>query len=270
MRWIAKALVQAALARVPYGESINHQLQRMRGYDEELPLNVSRLQHMVKVVSDFGLDVRGSEIVEVGTGWTPTLPIGLCLLGGTVHTYDHVAHLRPAAIDQVLKYYKGIGWLDAIDPTRMRYKAPADAGATGLENETIDLFFSIAVLEHVPLAGIRAIFREAHRVLKPAGLTYHHIGLHDHFANFDSTISVLNFLKFGDRTWNILGQNKIQYHNRLRASDFDRLLAEFGFAILSAERKVSALPNMRVAGRFSSYSPEDLGTYSLTVCGRKS
>jgi SAM-dependent methyltransferase len=148
--------------------------------------------------------------------------------------------------------------------------APADAAVTGLGKGTVDLFFSIAVFEHVPVAGVQAILREARRVLKPGGLTCHHIGLHDHFANFDSSISVLNFLKFGDTAWKMLGQNKIQYHNRLRASDFERLFAECGFTIISADRKVAPMPEMRVAPRFSSYAREDLATYCLTVCARKS
>jgi hypothetical protein len=116
MRWIAKALVQAALAQVPYGESINHRFQRIRGYDNELPLNVKHLQQMVKVVSELGVTVSGSRIVEVGTGWMPTLPIGLCLLGAQVHTYDHAAHLRTEAISRVEPYYKQNVWRAHLIP----------------------------------------------------------------------------------------------------------------------------------------------------------
>jgi len=107
---------------------------------------------------------------------------------------------------------------------------------------------------------VKAILLEAHRVLKLGGLTYHHIGLHDHSANSDSSISVLNLVRFGDTTWKILGQNKIQYRTRLRASDLESLFVDCGFTIVFVDRKTAPLYDLRAAPRFAAYRPEDLAS----------
>lgn len=304
MKWLVKAGIQSALACIPGGEAINHELQIYNNFHSRLRWeaqnNVSHLAKMAAATSRFGLKLEGAQVLEVGTGWVPTLPVGLFLLGAEVHTFDHERHLRQSNLRRLLEIYPQllptlaghsdtatlrsglaalrageeesvVSWLNKVN---IHYHAPADAASTGLASSTLDLFFSVAVLEHVSEKAIRAILQEAIRTLKPGGLSYHHIGLHDHYADFDPHITYVNFLKYGDFTWKVLGQNRIQFHNRLRCSDFLSIFQETGFEVLEYSSKVDdasleALSRMRLSKRFRAYQDSDLATYTMTICCRK-
>jgi hypothetical protein len=306
MKWWVKSAVQAALSQMPYGEALNHRLQIWNGFYERfhwsVENNVRHLCNLASSIQKFGGRIEGCIAIEVGTGWTPTLPVGMHLLGAEIHTYDHMRHLRPANLAKVIELYpeflpqieEALGIKQAILQERLaslrkagqesvpdwlrevgiHYHAPGDAADTGLPEESVDLYFSIAVLEHVSKASAERMILEARRILKPGGLSYHHIGLHDHLAETDSAATKINFLRFNDFTWKILGQNRIQYHNRLRQSEFLSMFQEAGFEILSRESEVDeaslkALPTMALNKRYLTFDAEDLATYEFTVCVRK-
>jgi hypothetical protein len=306
MKWWAKSAIQAALSRMPYGESLNHRLQIWNGFYERfhwsVENNVRHLCNLARTVEEFGGRMEGCSAIEVGTGWTPTLPIGLHLLGAEVHTYDHMRHLRIANLKKVVDLYpeffprisESLGieqtvlqqrlsgfrraekepLRDCLSEAGIHYHAPADAANTGLPANSVDLYFSIAVLEHVSKADVERMGVESHRVLKAGGLSYHHIGLHDHLAETDSAATKINFLKFSDSTWQILGQNRIQFHNRLRQSEFVEIFKDAGFEILLCQSEVDeislkAIPTMRLNKKYRTFDAVDLATYEMTLCVRK-
>ena len=57
------------------------------------------------------------------------------------------------------------------------YIAPGDAANTELPAGSVDIYFSHAVLEHVPDRVVHQLVQEARRVLKPGGCFYALIGL---------------------------------------------------------------------------------------------
>jgi hypothetical protein len=306
MKWWAKSAIQAALSQMPYGEALNHRLQIWNGFYERfhwsVENNIRHLCNLARTVEEFGGRMEGCTAIEVGTGWTPTLPIGLHLLGAEIHTYDHMRHLRIANLKKVVGLYpeffpqisESLGIEQTVlqqrlarfrraekEPLRdwlseagIHYHAPGDAANSGLPANSVDLYFSIAVLEHVSKADAERMIAESARVLKAGGLSYHHIGLHDHLAEMDSTATLVNFLKFSDFTWKILGQNRIQFHNRLRQSEFVKMFEAGGFEILLCEsevdeRSLKALPTMGLNKRYRTFDPVDLATYEMTICVRK-
>lgn len=306
MKWWVKSAVQSTLSQMPYGEALNHRLQIWNGFYRRfhwsVENNVRHLCNLGMAVKKLGGRIEGRTAIEVGTGWTPTLPVGLRLLGAEIHTYDHLRHLRVANLKKVTELYpeflprisESLGieqgllqerlaqfrraekvslndWLREIG---IHYHAPGDAADTGISASSVDLYFSIAVLEHVSKVNVERVVREAHRVLKRGGLSYHHIGLHDHLAETDSAATKINFLRFNDFTWRILGQNRIQFHNRLRQSEFLKIFKEAGFEILLCESEVDemslkALPSMTLNKRYQTFDPVDLATYAMTICVRK-
>jgi SAM-dependent methyltransferase len=120
---------------------------------------------------------------------------------------------------------------ELLGRSRIEYFAPADARATGLEPDSIDLVYSNSVLEHVPPEVIRGLMKESFRVLKPGGLALHNVGCNDHYAFFDKSISFVNYLQYEERSWR-LWNNSLQYQNRLRAPEFEELAAAAGFEVI--------------------------------------
>lgn len=304
--WWMKAGAQAALSLIPYGEAINHQLQVWNGFHANfrwaIECNIKYLCDIAQTTSRCGLQLQGARTLEVGTGWIPTVTLGMKLFGADVHTYDHVRHLRTANLAKLVDLYAEYlprlaqaaeldltlleGGLrdfkahrgDSVDawlrPFGVHYHAPGDASRSSLPDGSLDLFFSVAVLEHVSVPAIKAMLREAYRTLRPGGLTYHVIGMFDHYTTVDPTITKVNFLKFSDLTWRILGQNKVFFHNRLRESEFISLFQEAGFEIVDRRSEVDevslkALETMRLNTKYRNFDKRDLATYGGIITARK-
>jgi hypothetical protein len=88
----------------------------------------------------------------------------------------------------------------------------------------------------------------------------HFIDMSDHYAHFDRRISEYNYLRYSDRRWRPFN-NRLQYQNRLRISDYRRIVQEAGFRVVAedAERgPAELLEQITLAPRFRSYSQEDL------------
>ena len=107
--WWIKAGAQAALSLMPFGEAINHRLQIWNGFYTNfrwaVECNIKYLCDIVRTTSRCGLPLQGARTLEVGTGWIPTVPLGMHLLGAQVHTYDHVRHLRTANLAKLVALY---------------------------------------------------------------------------------------------------------------------------------------------------------------------
>ena len=96
------------------------------------------------------------------------------------------------------------------------------------------------------------------------------VDLHDHYAYADPRISVYNFLRYSDRTWNAIN-SKLHHQNRLRAPDYIRLFGEAGMTIARAETTVppdadERLRQLRIAERFvRAYTREELAGTILFI-----
>ncbi len=189
MKWTTKAFVQRVLAGVPLGKSIYYFGQRSFGGLKRFGIySRNRVQNgmrLLKCLHAIGEDIEGKAAVEIGTGWTPIIPLLFWLRGQRkCYTYDisrllkkslliqcaeHLVNL-PIQSDTVLERSESIE--EKIETTKIislrgliesgesadqilqscdiHYHAPADAAATDLPNESIDLVYSNLVLGHVP------------------------------------------------------------------------------------------------------------------------
>lgn len=293
MHWQAKVAIQFTLSHLPGGEVLNHRLQWWNGNYSPEALRKKLLERIPSYQRiQRHVPLKGAKVVEVGTGWELLDPLLMFVFGaGRIHTYDHVRHLR-FAVPQII-----LGQIQAIteplvkagaDASRIRslrdvsdlssllslcnveYVAPGDAANTGLPQRSIDLFFSYAVLEHVPPAVLNALVAESRRILKPvSGIGFHVIDPGDHYAPYG--VSKVNFLRYSDRTWNFWVQNKISYHNRLRAKQFLEAFASQGAQFLNVELRTDAadLTLLRdgfpVDKRFAGYTREELAVSRCDV-----
>ena len=264
MDWRLKGTIQKVLGVLPGGEYAHYWLQRsaggLRRFGAECDAKLEDLVLMVGHLRAAGIPIAGTRFLEVGTGWYPTFPFSLYLLGASrVETFDLNRHLKPALVAQLIRRLNlavprlaelgrrapneildrfallarrlelGASLEEATDGC-VRYHAPADAAATGLGQDAVDVVFSNSVLEHVPGPVIEAMFAEAKRVLPPGGVMFHSVNCGDHYAYTDRTISQLHYLQFSDAEW-ARWNNAFLYQNRLRAIDFTAMAKAAGFGI---------------------------------------
>jgi SAM-dependent methyltransferase len=303
MDWRVKGIVQKVLSRTPGGEWLNDRLQGTLGELRSLEANVAtKVRDWISLddlLRESGFSLRGAEILEVGTGWHPTLPLCFSLAGvGRCVTFDQTRHLSPAltwrvvaslrrhlpalaeatgrGLAELQEDWRSLGEArdlsELLAKARIDYRSPADAARTGLAAGSVDLVYSNSVLEHVPPDGILELLSEARRILRPGGIVAHCVACNDHYAHFDPSISFVNYLKFSDAEWT-RWNNEICFQNRLRARDILDLVGKAGFQpvkVRTATRagSLEALAGFTVAPEFARLSAAELAVTSVDFVAR--
>ena len=289
---------------MPGGRGLNDRLQRGFGALRRPERNVlEKLEDWrlsLNYLRNCEFNVLGSTLFEIGTGWYPTLPICFSLAGAKrIITYDIVRHIdidltfrMIAALkshlesiaqscgtseaeihDRYLELLQAKNLDALLKLARVELCAPADARATELAPDSIDLVYSNSVMEHVPKDSIRDLMSESRRILRPGGLALHNVACNDHYAHIDPGISFVNYLQYSDSQWR-KWNNSLQYQNRLRAPEFLDLAMEAGLEIIYKRTFVGpgtreALASFEVACQFQCFSMEDLATTSIDFIARK-
>jgi len=304
MDWRIKGIVQKALSVVPGGERINDLLQRtlggLRNFGATVDGKVDDWAIHMGHLRELDVPLAGKVVLEIGTGWFPTFPLCYALAGTErCLTFDlsrHLdarltfkllgeleRHLEPIAtatrssLDDVRARYAKLtasgDLVTLLGASGIEYFAPADATATALASDSVDIVFSNSVLEHVQPEVLDELMRESRRLLRPGGLIVHSINCGDHYAYFDRSINFMNYLQFSDAQW-ALWNNDLQYQNRLRPKHFVAATeaAELDVVIRKFTPRpdlLAALPKMRLAAEFAHYSPEQLASKSIDIVARK-
>jgi hypothetical protein len=306
--WLVKALVQRGIGALPYRHYWNELLQQ--SVTRSLQLTTSRFEaslhncrNHLEQHACFGGHAKGGDftVFELGTGWFPTVAIGLYLCGAReVWTWDIAPLLRRERLKQTaLRFLDGEHERILRDhvqeaPDRLtrlrevtalcddpRGPEPAvllerlgihyrngKASQSGLPPHSIDLVLSDVVLEYISPQQLSEILREFRRIAAPDAVMSHTISLDDQYAAYDPRITQFNFLRFSDWTWRLLN-NPIIPLNRLRVSDYRSAFSKSGFTIVeeSSQRGDPAeLARTPIARRFRDYAIDDLlVTYSWLV-----
>ncbi|HET6979212.1 MAG TPA: class I SAM-dependent methyltransferase [Pyrinomonadaceae bacterium] len=300
MNWRWKARIQNTVAALPRSNDVYFWLQRSVGSlrpGRHNPLEwFTAAAQIATWIEETGRSTIGKSFLEVGTGRTIDLPLGLWLCGaGQVTTIDLNPYLSEILVQESLNFVKAHeqesraalhgrdsdrlaqlanfdGDMDALmTVANIDYKSPADATKLDLPAASIDFHVSYAVFEHMPCEIIEATLSEARRVLRPDGLLLHVIDPSDHFSHDDDSITAINFLQFSEDEWRRLAGNHFMYHNRLRALEYVQLFEKAGFEILlnkqiTDDRALSALQNgFRLDPRFQKINIEELAVRNITL-----
>jgi SAM-dependent methyltransferase len=236
-----------------------------------------------------GIPVAGATVLEFGCGWLPLIPLLFHLAGADRIVLTDIERLmdagtveraRTVVARRLAEVAAAFGAEEAALAERLRtappfeYQVPWDAHAHPADS--VDILVSRAVLEHVPEAQLAAFLRAFHRVLRPGGAMCHVIDNSDHWQHHDEGLSPLAFLAHEERSWRWrLAQVNAQfYQNRLRHSDYARLIGAAGFRILHAAGEpdpgcLRDLSSLSLASRFAGRDPADLAVLSSLYLAEK-
>lgn len=260
--WTVKAALQRAFSAMPGGHRLNYLFQRHVTHgvpvsDAKLATSVGMARgHLDRIGKHTTAPVAAGHFYEFGAGWDLRLPQVLWCLGVERQTVIDIRPLvRPALVADVGRRLAARA--DELDLPRapsvpgdlaalgIDYRAPCDARATGLPDRSVDRITSTNTLEHIPPDDIAAILRECRRILADDGLVSFKIDYQDHYAGFDRTISIYNFLRFEEDEWRRYNPD-LHFQNRLRHADHLRLVEDAGFEVLE-EQAETAGPTQRRA-----------------------
>ena len=248
-----KATVQGACSVVPGGATLHRFLQER--ITHSLPAGPTQIaemvdaarQHLAAVERVTGSTERQSiRGFEFGVGWHLGVAIATAMLGvgrQTVvdrfrladdallrHSIDNIAPLIELD-DRAASASRASTSRRCSPPARRDIPRPDRcAPQPGLTTEAFDFASSTSTLEHVPTGEIPSLLAECRRLLRPGGVITLLIDYKDHYGAFDPSCSVYNFLRFSDRRWRKYSPS-FHYQNRLRHSDYLRLVELAGFEI---------------------------------------
>jgi len=90
----------------------------------------------------------------------------------------------------------------------------------------------------------------------------HFIDMTDHFAHFDKSINMYNFLQFTDNQWKWI-DNSIQPQSRLRIYDYKQIYSDLSIPISDEsfrEGNLDELKSIHLADKFANKPLEDIAT----------
>lgn len=299
-KWILKVGVQKLVSLLPFSNAVNFRLQRHFGGLRSSHIAsrhatiVRRVSKLIETLNRHELRLRAAAVVEIGTGWdlfsalllSTYEPAGIVTIDTRRHVRGPLFRLAAETLARdgddlprfaldgptrpLTREESKLPYPDCLARRGIRYEAPGDARRTGLSDASIDVVYSIAVLEHVPAPELGAMLDECRRILKPGGVMFHHIQPYDHASQYGA--SPIEFLRYSPFFWRTFVNNPLAFQNRLRDSQYRALFEEREFEVLWHQRDIDAdalkqLQSMTVAEEFAGFDPEDLATtYCWYLC----
>ncbi|WP_157638125.1 methyltransferase domain-containing protein [Flexithrix dorotheae] len=277
MKYIYRQTLFKILAKLPInlGDFFYHSLQKAIG---SLDLNkfVERqqkdLEKVTKVAEKLNISFENSTVVEIGSGWAPVTPYIFIhfLKALRVLTYDinehysqnRIKELNNIFINKFPKEFKNINGL----PDSIRYFPNTDIIKNPPKSGSVDFVYSRNVLEHISPNNLFSIHKIAIDFLKPNGKLIHLVSPSDHRAYSDKTLSLWDFLQYGQGQWDRI-QTRFDYHNRLRLPQYIDIFEKTGYKVIyKFHDNPSEIPKnfpKKIDDEFESFSIEELTAGSL-------
>lgn len=274
--WRIQVFKFAVLTRIPFGDFLRRLKRRHFGYEPD-PDNIrgtlEAFDQMTAALKAAGRSFDGATVLEIGSGWFPTIPIKLTLDGAkAVVMTDLNHHMDDVTIAATLRVLRRsfpadhrLNALTDISDLPITYLAPFDA--RNVPDGSIDFVISRTVLEHVPPGDLEGLLSILRSKLKPDGLMVHFIDHSDHLEHQDKTISKLNFL-----TWSVRKHNLVNYlikagENRLRHHEYPALFERAGLRVVSDvahvhEQTLERVATLSLAKPYSEMSAVQLSALS--------
>jgi Methyltransferase domain len=290
MRWQLKFAKNALFGILPFSGPLRAIKRSLVPYPTSVPeWTLEQGFQQIEILREIGCDPRGKTLLEIGTGWQPLLPMLFYLAGCQrqilVDTqrlmdqrtfFETVANIAGRAsqiasrlklnedeIRQRLKHPQ-TSFADALRHFSFDYRAPYDLTAQPLPDHSVDIITSRAVMEHVPPPVLKEIFARTRPTLKKGGVSCPPPTNPDHWSHHNRRLSRVNFLRYEDRTFDLLCRfNPLDFQNRLRHSEYLALLRGLGYKIVYERADIDqpalqGLASLPLAGRFKTMPHDDL------------
>ena len=265
-KWKLKAIVQKTISYLPFSHKINYLFQKYvtKGVylsDEYFYDRLGHAKEHLQAYQKYANYAFPATCLEIGTGWYPIVPIGFFLAGAhkifsvdisfltskerlqttlnkfiecnnkqLLKNYINFLPERFEILVELLKHYDTYTLNEVLQKLNIIYLIE-DARRLSLPDNSIDLVNSNNTFEHIYPAILIPILKEFRRVVKNEnGVQSHFIDMSDHFAHFDTSISIYNFLQYSNEQWKWI-DNSIQPQSRLRIYDYKKIYADLNITI---------------------------------------
>lgn len=254
--------------------------------------------HMLKAS---GFDPSSKDYLELGIGWSPVIPLVFYLAGCKSltlidsqrlmddHTFQETCRqlienseeisvkikIKKETVENKLAKIANMSLKSALSEIHGKYFAPYDLLSSDIPEQSIDIVTSRAVLEHIPQKMVKNMLGEFNRLLRQGGSMCHIIDNSDHWEHDDKTICRLNFLKYSQTAFNFISaMNPLDYQNRLRHSQYKKMIDATGFRVVYDEsppddKALIDLNSLKIHTFFNQFSKKDLAILTSYIVATK-
>ncbi len=295
MGWRLKSAQFKLLSRLPGGTRLYHYSQE--NLTGTTRASRPRVEQKIRVGLEFwdwlqrqhcAEQLTGGNLLDLGAGWHPTIPLLWYAFGNPHQTLVDVApNMDAPKVSDTIRIFREIVG-DAQWPGRASLKRLPEVGPTtgGLAGPALapfgikyhapygnllrerpghyDLVLCTQVLLHIPKPVLSAIFQEVFGCLKPGGLFHATIHFVAHFRSPDLRSGQYEHLSYSPGTWETWINSSLMAFNRLKGPDYRELLERAGFRLREFKligptaEDLAALKRTRVHPSFRHYSETDL------------
>lgn len=256
---------------------------------------LARIDRMLEIARVHGVPKHGDKMIELGTGWLHWEAITTRLffdvrgvlfdvwdnrqmagLKNYMKQLDQVLHRTNADASQIAGARQLIreivemkDYAEVYDRLGFEYVLNSNGSLADLEQESFDLVVSAGVLEHIHASNARAYVSGIAGLLKPGGYSVHSINLRDHLCQYDTEVSIKQYLKYPDWIWRLCFENDVQYINRIQRRDWIELFWQAGLTLVVEDAQEENLSGIRVSKNYEKYTQKDLSCGGLDLVHEK-
>ncbi|MFN0202172.1 MAG: class I SAM-dependent methyltransferase [Bacteroidia bacterium] len=300
-KWILKAIVQKTISYLPFGNKVNYLFQKYitKGVyltDEYFYDRLGHAKAHIEAFATYSPKKKPDSCLELGTGWYPIVPISFYLIGVSqiysidisfltskerikttieqfiaAHDAGKLAQYLPflpekyASLLKLYQQYEALSLEEILKQLQLTYLIE-DARKSSLANDSIDLVNSNNTFEHIYPEILMPILADFKRVVnKKQGVMSHFIDMSDHFAHFDKSINIYNFLQFSETQWQRI-DNSIQPQSRLRIDDYQAMYESLKLPITYQTYREGNLAGLKTVTLAEMYAKKPLETVAISHC----
>jgi SAM-dependent methyltransferase len=259
-----------------------------------------RVRRMLRITKQYGIIRNGDRIIELGTGWLHwealTLRLFFDIEAVLFDVWDNrqLASLKNylGQLNLLLKERDGDGF--GLTPSELsraqslitailkvesftelykllgfEYVVESSGRLSQFSDNSFQLVVSAGVLEHVTREAVPALIKETRRILKPGGWSSHCIDMSDHLAHYDTTVSKMMYLSFSELAWKCLFENKVQYINRIRRSDWLELFRSGSLELVEEMSSQIDISRLKLANQYKNTDRCDLECTDIELVLKK-
>jgi hypothetical protein len=272
MNWRLYLLKLLIVNRLPFANELRQIKRGIFGYKLDAANLRGTVEHFRKMRASLftvGRSFHDATVLEIGSGWFPTIPILLSLEGARkVVMTDLTRHMDELTFASTVHFLRRelpeeerLNHINRISDLPLDYHAPFVVDR--VEDGSLDFVFSRTVLEHIKPQVIESLLTTMRPKLKPNGLMLHIIDNSDHLQHIDKSISMINFLTWSKRKHALISSLMKGGENRLRHHEYRKIFQLAGFRVLHESVKIheetlALAHSLPLVSPYSAMSSEEL------------
>jgi len=261
MGWQLHVLKIAITNRLPFGQMLRRFKRRIFGYEPDasnIHSTLASFEHMTTVLKAGNRSFENATVLEIGSGWFPTIPIMLSL-NKVKHVLmtDLIPHMDSMTFDATVKFLRNtfsddqrLSNIHQLSDLPISYLSPFSIDH--VQDASLDYVISRAVLEHIPPKDLESLLAALRTKMKPDSLMVHIVDHSDHLEHVDKSISRVNFLTWSKSRHATINALLKGGENRLRHHEYLAIFVRAGFSVIRADGQthqptLERIPSLRLA-----------------------